>query len=254
MHLCAKKRDYRSGGLGSSKQEKFAQLWRSRNDPDAAAPPAESPSDLSAWEQEIKRAEAADALVPDANWRLRGAAAGGDAGAMTSGSATSGAAVSVASGRAVASDAWKVLVAADGGTYAAADAWAAVEAQAAAGLVVVVGADAGGGDAVKQLHDKLPRKAGFIVVVAAGDAASTAKRFKKKYGTKVAAVYDPSRTFAASCGASDGVARVLVLAPPHPSPDAHTIVSKFPGDAAAAASLPDAIISALTEKGLLRRR
>ena len=84
--LSAKKRDYMSGGLGSSKQEKFAQLWRNRNDPEVET--EAPPTDLAAWEKEIKRAEAADALVPDANWRLRGAA-GKAAGAATSDTARS---------------------------------------------------------------------------------------------------------------------------------------------------------------------
>ena len=69
----AKKRDYMSGGLGSSKQEKFAQLWRNKDLPDEAKEVTELPKDLSAWDKEIERAERVDALVPDANWRLRAA-------------------------------------------------------------------------------------------------------------------------------------------------------------------------------------
>ena len=44
--LSAKKRDYMSGGLGSSKQEKFAQLWRNRNDPEAEAESVIAPEDV----------------------------------------------------------------------------------------------------------------------------------------------------------------------------------------------------------------
>ncbi|KAH8053682.1 NADPH-hemoprotein reductase [Aureococcus anophagefferens] len=189
-----------SGGLGSSKQEKFAQLWRNRNDPEAEA--EAPPTDLAAWEKEIKRAEAADALVPDANWRLRGAAgkaARGDADTRVA-----------AAGRAVSSGAWTELVGSDGAGYAAADAWAAA------------------------LHDKLPRKVAYVVAVATGDAAGAAKRRKKRLGGKLASLYDPGRGFPGACGVG-AEARCLVLAPPHPSPDAHTIVAKFPADAAAAA-------------------
>ena len=240
--LSAKKRDYMSGGLGSSKQEKFAQLWRNRNDPEAEA--EAPPTDLAAWEKEIKRAEAADALVPDANWRLRGAAG------KAAGAATSDTARSLAQGRAVSSGAWTELVGSDGAGYAAADAWAAVDAQGAAALVVLVGDAAATDAAARALHDKLPRKVAYVVAVATGDAAGAAKRRKKRLGGKLASVYDPGRGFPGACGVG-AEARCLVLAPPHPSPDAHTIVAKFPADAAAAASLPDAITSALAEKRIL---
>ena len=46
---------------------------------------------------------------------------------------------------------------------------------------------------------------------------------------------------------------MLVLAPPHPSPEAHTIVARFPARADTVAGIPDAIgsLTALTVLNLL---
>ena len=68
--LGAKKRDYSAGGLGSSKQEQFARLWRDKDAP--VEPP---PKDESTWEAEIAAFDAAAELVPDAHWRDKGRAA-----------------------------------------------------------------------------------------------------------------------------------------------------------------------------------
>ena len=68
--LGAKKRDYSAGGLGSSKQEQFARLWRDKDAP--AEPPVK---DETTWEAEIAAFDAAAELVPDAHWRDKGRAA-----------------------------------------------------------------------------------------------------------------------------------------------------------------------------------
>ena len=223
----AKKRDYGSGGLGSTNQEKLAQVWRQRDAPADASPAA--PPTQETWEKEIELAEARDALVPDANWRL-----------------------ATPDGRAVAAAAWEPLLTAEGNAYAARDAWLAVDKAGSASLVLVVGADAKAlDDAAKALHDRLPKRAGYVVVIGSGDAAAAAKRRRKNYGAKLTSLYDPSSTFAAAAGVGSE-ARVLVLAAPHPSPDAHTIVAKFPatGDVS---TVPRLIQEALFEKRIMLR-
>ena len=68
--LGAKKRDYFAGGLGSSKQEQFARLWRDKDAPVAAPEKTRRPR-----EAEIAALDAAAELVPDAHWRDKGRAA-----------------------------------------------------------------------------------------------------------------------------------------------------------------------------------
>ena len=54
---------------------------------------------------------------------------------------------------------------------------------------------------------------------------------RQKDGSASAArssLHDDAGTFAAACGVSMESAGVVVLAPPHPSPDQHTIVARFP--------------------------
>ena len=100
--------------------------------------------------------------------------------------------------------------------------------------------------ASRALHDRLPRKVGRVVAVFP-TAAQAAKR-RKRIGGKVECLHDDARTFAAACGVSMESAGVVVLAPPHPSPDQHTIVARFP---AALDGVAGAVESALREKGVL---
>ena len=55
-------------------------------------------------------------------------------------------------------------------------------------------------------------------------------------------------TFAAACGVDAKSAGVVILAPPHPTPDQHTIVSRFP---ASLQGLASAVQKDLREKGVL---
>ena len=100
--------------------------------------------------------------------------------------------------------------------------------------------------AARALHDRLPRKVGRVVAVFP-TAAQAAKR-RKRIGGKVECLHDDAGTFAAACGVSMESAGVVVLAPPHPSPDQHTIVARFP---AALDGVASAVESALREKGVL---
>ena len=100
--------------------------------------------------------------------------------------------------------------------------------------------------ASRALHDRLPRKVGRVVAVFP-TAAQAAKR-RKRIGGKVECLHDDAGTFAAACGVSMESAGVVVLAPPHPSPDQHTIVARFP---AALDGVASAVESALRDKGVL---
>ena len=106
--LGAKKRDYSAGGLGSSKQEQFARLWRDKDAP--IEPP---PKDENTWEAEIAAFDAAAELVPDAHWRDKGRAAVVEDVSKKA----------ITSDRSVAVAAWDALRGSDGGPYAADDAW-----------------------------------------------------------------------------------------------------------------------------------
>ena len=106
--LGAKKRDYSAGGLGSSKQEQFARLWRDKDAP--VEPPVK---DATTWEAEIAAFDAAAELVPDAHWRDKGRAAVVEDVSRKA----------ITSDRSVAVAAWDALRGSDGGPYAADDAW-----------------------------------------------------------------------------------------------------------------------------------
>ena len=125
--LGAKKRDYSAGGLGSSKQEQFARLWRdkdapveppvARGVPSDARPPRETPTaqvkDETTWEAEIAAFDAAAELVPDAHWRDKGRAAVVEDVSKAA----------ITNERSVAVAAWDALRGSDGGPYTADDAW-----------------------------------------------------------------------------------------------------------------------------------
>ena len=106
--LGAKKRDYSAGGLGSSKQEQFARLWRDKDAP--VAPPVK---DETTWEAEIAAFDAAAELVPDAHWRDKGRAAVVEDVSKKA----------ITNERSVAVAAWDALRGSDGGPYTADDAW-----------------------------------------------------------------------------------------------------------------------------------
>lgn len=226
--LAAKQRDYMAGGLGSSKQENFARLWRDKDAP--IAPPVK---DETTFEKEISAFEAAAELVPDAHWRNR---------AQTVADVSKAAA---STGRSVAVEAWAALRSTDGTPYSADDAWADVDGDARS-LILVVGEANGVDVASKALHDRLPRRVGRVVAVFA-TAAQAAKR-RKRIGGKVAVLHDEAGTFAQACGVDAASAGVVVLAPPHPSPEQHTIVARFP---AALDGVAGAVERTLREKGVL---
>ena len=119
--LAAKKRDYSAGGLGSSKQEQFARLWRDKDAP--AEPP---PKDETTWEAEIAAFDAAAELVPDAHWRDKGRAAVVEDVSKAA----------ITSERSVAVAAWAGLRGGDGGPYAADDAWLDVDGPARSLILV----------------------------------------------------------------------------------------------------------------------
>jgi hypothetical protein len=119
--LGAKKRDYSAGGLGSSKQEQFARLWRDKDAP--AEPPAK---DESTWEAEIAAFDAAAELVPDAHWRNKGRAAVVED--VTKKAITNERSVAVA--------AWDALRGSDGGPFSADDAWLDMEGPARSLILV----------------------------------------------------------------------------------------------------------------------
>ena len=76
-------------------------------------------------------------------------------------------------------------------------------------------------------------------------AAQASKR-RKRIGGKVSVCTMMPGTFAAAaCGVSMESAGVVVLAPPHPAPDQHTIVARFP---AALDGVAGAVESALRDK------
>ena len=106
--LEAKKRDYSAGGLGSSKQEQFARLWRDKDAP--VEPPVK---DETTWEAEIAAFDAAAELVPDAHWRDKGRAAVVEDVSKAA----------ITNERSVAVAAWDALRGSDGGPYTADDAW-----------------------------------------------------------------------------------------------------------------------------------
>ena len=106
--LAAKKRDYSAGGLGSSKQEQFARLWRDKDAP--VEPPVK---DETTWEAEIAAFDAAAELVPDAHWRDKGRAAVVEDVSKKA----------ITSDRSVAVAAWDVLRGGDGAPFSADDAW-----------------------------------------------------------------------------------------------------------------------------------
>lgn len=224
--LAAKQRDYMAGGLGSSKQENFARLWRDKDAP--IAPPVK---DETTFEREISAFEAAAELVPDAHWRTRGVPDVSKAAAST--------------GRSVAVEAWAALRSTDGAPYSSEDAWADVDGDARS-LILVVGEAKGVDTASNALHDRLPRRVGRIVAVFA-TAAQAAKR-RKRIGGKVAVLHDEAGTFAQACGVDAANAGVVVLAPPHPSPEQHTIVARFPAQLDGVAG---AVERTLREKGAL---
>ena len=121
--LKAKKRDYSAGGLGSSKQEQFARLWRDKDAP--VEPPVK---DETTWEAEIAAFDAAAELVPDAHWRDKGRAAVVEDVSKRA----------ITSDRSVAVAAWDVLRGGDGAPYTADDAWLDMEGPARS-LILVVG-------------------------------------------------------------------------------------------------------------------
>ena len=79
-------------------------------------------------------------------------------------------------------------------------------------------------------------------------AAAQASKRRKRIGGKVECLHDAAGTFAQACGVDAASAGVVVLAPPHPSPDQHTIVARFP---AALDGVAGAVESALRDKGVL---
>ena len=228
--LGAKKRDYSAGGLGSSKQEQFARLWRDKDAP--VEPPVK---DETTWEAEIAAFDAAAELVPDAHWRDKGRAAVVEDVSRKA----------ITSERSVAVAAWDALRGSDGGPYTADDAWLDMDG-AARSLILVVGSVDGVDAASRALHDRLPRKVGRVVAVF--PTAAQASKRRKRIGGKVAVLHDAAGTFAAACGVDASSAGVVVLAPPHPSPDQHTIVARFP---AALDGVAGAVESALRDKGVL---
>ena len=123
--LAAKKRDYSAGGLGSSKQEQFARLWRDKDAP--VEPP---PKDENTWEAEIAAFDAAAELVPDAHWRDKGRAAVVEDVSKKA----------ITSDRSVAVAAWDALRGSDGGPYTADDAW--LDMDGAARSLILVGGSA----------------------------------------------------------------------------------------------------------------
>ena len=228
--LKAKKRDYSAGGLGSSKQEQFARLWRDKDAP--VEPPVK---DETTWEAEIAAFDAAAELVPDAHWRDKGRAAVVEDVSKKA----------ITNERSVAVAAWGALRGSDGGPYTADDAWLDMDGPARS-LILVVGAVDGGDAASRALHDRLPRKVGRVVAVF--PTAAQASKRRKRIGGKVAVLHDAAGTFAAACGVDASSAGVVVLAPPHPSPDQHTIVARFP---AALDGVASAVENALRDKGVL---
>jgi len=228
--LEAKKRDYSAGGLGSSKQEQFARLWRDKDAP--VEPPVK---DETTWEAEIAAFDAAAELVPDAHWRDKGRAAVVEDVSKRA----------ITNERSVAVAAWDALRGSDGGPFSADDAWLDMDG-AARSLILVVGAVDGVDAASRALHDRLPRKVGRVVAVF--PTAAQASKRRKRIGGKVECLHDDGGTFAAACGVSMASAGVVVLAPPHPSPDQHTIVARFP---AALDGVAGAVESALRDKGVL---
>ena len=245
----AKKRDYSAGGLGSSKQEQFARLWRdkdapveppvARGVPIDARPTRETPTtqvkDETTWEAEIAAFDAAAELVPDAHWRDKGRAAAVEDVSRKA----------ITNERSVAVAAWAGLRGGDSGPYAADDAWIDVDGQARS-LVLVVGSVDGVDAASRALHDRLPRKVGRVVAVF--PTAAQASKRRKRIGSKVQVLHDEAGTFAAACGVDVASSGVIVLAPPHPSPDQHTIVARFP---ASLDGVAGAVESALRDKGVL---
>ena len=119
--LGAKKRDYSAGGLGSSKQEQFARLWRDKDAP--VEPPVK---DETTWEAEIAAFDAAADLVPDAHWRDKGRAAVVED--VTKKAITNERSVAVA--------AWDVLRGGDGAPFSADDAWLDMEGPARSLILV----------------------------------------------------------------------------------------------------------------------
>ena len=191
--------------------------------------------DETTWEAEIAAFDAAAELVPDAHWRDKGRAA---VVADVSKKA-------ITTERSVAVAAWDALRGSDGGPYAADDAWLDMEGPARS-LILVVGAVDGVDAASRALHDRLPRKVGRVVAVF--PTAAQASKRRKRIGGKVAVLHDAAGTFAAACGVDASSAGVVVLAPPHPAPDQHTIVARFP---AALDGIAGAVESALRDKGVL---
>ena len=125
--LAAKKRDYSAGGLGSSKQEQFARLWRDKDAP--VEPPVR---DETTWEAEIAAFDAAAELVPDAHWRDKGRAAVVEDVSKKA----------ITSDRSVAVAAWDALRGSDGGPYTADDAW--LDMDGSARSLILVGGSAHG--------------------------------------------------------------------------------------------------------------
>ena len=151
----------------------------------------------------------------------------------------------ITSERSVAVAAWDALRGSDGGPFAADDAWLDMDG-AARSLILVVGSVDGVDAAARALHDRLPRKVGRVVAVF--PTAAQASKRRKRIGGKVECLHDDAGTFAAACGVSMESAGVVVLAPPHPAPDQHTIVARFP---AALDGVASAVESALRDKGVL---
>ena len=119
--LEAKKRDYSAGGLGSSKQEQFARLWRDKDAP--VEPPVK---DETTWEAEIAAFDAAAELVPDAHWRDKGRAAVVEDVSKRA----------ITNERSVAVAAWDALRGSDGGPFSADDAWLDMEGPARSLILV----------------------------------------------------------------------------------------------------------------------